>query len=116
MRELFLLREHHDQVFASMLSEHETIPWRPLTIGEFLDVQDRFTNGAYPNASLEDEIFKKCVLSQVFIDNMGKEFASTNSANPAMVRARVRSRLFFFLLYNLAPQREHCATALSARG
>jgi len=80
MRELFLLREQHDSVFASVFPDGETIPWRPLTIGEFLDLQTRFALRAYPHAVLEDEAFKKCVLNQVFVDNMSKLPAGTVSA------------------------------------
>lgn len=80
MRELFLLRERHNSVFASVLSEHETIPWRPLTIGEFLDIQTRFSHGAYPHAALEDEVFKRCVLSPILVENIGKLPAGTVSA------------------------------------
>lgn len=77
---LFLLREQHGSLFASIFSEDRKIPWRPLTIEEFLDVQVRFMHGAYPHAVIEDEIFRKCVLNQVYIDNMEKLPAGTVSA------------------------------------
>lgn len=64
-----LLRERHGDVFASNLPDGQSIPWRPLTIGEFIHYDEMVRMGRHPQAYLEDEVFNKCVLDPTLVEN-----------------------------------------------
>lgn len=64
---LLYLREEYGDVFVTQLPSGQTIPWRPLSMGEFIEYQDSLRAGVHPVAYLENEIFKKCVLDKAII-------------------------------------------------
>jgi hypothetical protein len=70
MDELLELRRIHGQVFVSKLPTGQNIPWRPLSIHEYIEYDKLLTLGEYPRAFIEDEIFRKCVLSEVLVENL----------------------------------------------
>lgn len=69
MEHLLVLREKHGPVYATQLADGRVVPWRPLSIGEFLEYDNTFRRGVYPQAYLEDEIFNKCVLDKYLAEN-----------------------------------------------
>lgn len=46
------------------------IPWRQLTLQEFLDYDDLFRSGRYTPIEVEDEIFCAAVLESIYIENI----------------------------------------------
>lgn len=72
---LLYLRQEYGDVFATQLPTGQTIPWRPLTAGEFLEYNVMFQAGQYPVAYIENEIFRKCVLDGAFVRSINKQKA-----------------------------------------
>ena len=70
MQELLELRKLHGSVFVSRLPNGQDVPWRPLTVGEFLEYDRLLKLNIYPRACIEDEIFRLCVLSSVIVDHI----------------------------------------------
>ena len=70
MEDLLELRRIHGNVFISELANDQKIPWRPLSIDEYLKYDKLLRSGVYPQAYVEDEIFIKCVLSQAYTENI----------------------------------------------
>jgi len=70
--QLLYLREEHGDAFATRLPTGQIIPWRPLSMGEFIEHQDALALGAHPPAYLEDEIFKKCVLDTALVKGINQ--------------------------------------------
>jgi hypothetical protein len=48
------------------------IPWRALTVQEFLDYDQMFRIGQYTDIEIEDEIFCLCVLEPVYVENIDR--------------------------------------------
>lgn len=69
---LLYLRKEHGDVFATRLPTGQTIPWRPLTTGEYLKYTAMFRNDQYPRAFIEDEVFTLCVLDGALVRSIGK--------------------------------------------
>jgi hypothetical protein len=69
---LLSLREEHDDVFTTTLPTGQVIPWRPLSTGDFIEYHEGLSGGRQPQAYLENEIFCKCVLDAVLVNNIGK--------------------------------------------
>jgi hypothetical protein len=70
MEDLLALRKIHGNVFLTRLPNGQDVPWRPLTIQEYLEYDKLLKLGGYPRAYIEDEIFCKCVLSKIFVENI----------------------------------------------
>jgi hypothetical protein len=70
MASLLELREQHGNVFVSNLPDGQSIPWKPLTLGDYIQYDRLIKVGLYPAAYIENEIFKKCVLDPVLVDNI----------------------------------------------
>lgn len=70
MNELLLLREQHGSVFVFTFPDGQKIPWKTLSVGEFLEYEHLFKTRQHPVAYLENEIFKKCVLDEVLVDSI----------------------------------------------
>lgn len=70
MDDLLELRKVHGNVFVSRLPNGQDVPWRPLSIQEYIEYDKLLRLGVYPPAYIEDEVFRKCVLSQVLVDNI----------------------------------------------
>jgi len=62
MQSLSVLREKHGSVYVTELPDGRLIPWKPLTIGQYLEYDQLSKRGIYPNGYIENEIFRKCVL------------------------------------------------------
>ena len=72
-------RERHGQVFLTILSDGQEIPWRPLTIGEFIEYDKLLKGNTYPQAYIENEIFIKCVKNKALIELIDELPAGTIS-------------------------------------
>ena len=73
------IREEHGVGFATELPDGRAIPWSLLSIGDYLYYDRLLKSGQYPQAYIEDEIFRKCVKSEYFRDKIGELKAGTVS-------------------------------------
>lgn len=87
MEQLLYLREEHGDSFATQLPNGQIIPWRPLSMGEYLKYEEMYRAGVYPPAFIEDEIFRLCVKDGAFVKNIDKQLAGTVSAVVATIMA-----------------------------
>jgi hypothetical protein len=71
------LREIHGSVFVTETPDGLIVPWRPLSFGEFLEYEAAFKGGLIAPASLEDEIWKKCVTDPILQKNIALQKAGT---------------------------------------
>lgn len=67
MKELLYLREQYGEVFATVMPDGLIVPWKPLSMGEFLHYDSLRRTGKLPPGYLEDEIFKKCVADKSLV-------------------------------------------------
>ena len=74
------LRDAFGNVYVSCLDDSNEIPWRPLTIGEYIEYDKLYTSAIYPVSYLENEIFKKCVLKPFYVENINTLRAGIVSA------------------------------------
>lgn len=77
---LYLRKEFGRDVYATQLPSGEIIPWKPLTIEEFLEYDRLSKIKQYADVYLEDEVFCKCVLDKAYINNIGQQKAGIISA------------------------------------
>jgi hypothetical protein len=61
------------------------IPWRQLTVQEFLDFDNSFRLQKYTTTEIEDEIFRLAVLNPVYRDNLDKLKSGTISTVVAQI-------------------------------
>jgi len=80
MLDILRLREQHGECFASRLPDGQLIPWRALTVAEYVEYERLLQSGVYPRARLENEIFEKCVLDRTLVDEIGKVRAGVVTA------------------------------------
>ncbi len=66
------LRRKYGSVFVTAITNGQTIPWKPLNMAEFLEYSELFQSEKYARATLEDEIFKKCVVDELMVDRMSR--------------------------------------------
>lgn len=66
------LRRKYGSVFITSITNGQIVPWKPLKMGEFLEYSELFQTGKYARATLEDEIFKKCVVDELMISRMSR--------------------------------------------
>lgn len=74
---IFDLREQYGDVFVSETPDGLIIPWKPLSIGDYFEYENRFAMNLMPPSILEDEIFKKCVTDKVLVDGIDRLKAGT---------------------------------------
>jgi len=70
MLDLPSLRRQYGAVFVTTLENGNVIPWKQLTIGEYLEYSSLLEGGVYARATIEDEVFRKCVLDELTIVNL----------------------------------------------
>lgn len=73
------LRERFGSCFVTETPDGQLIPWKPLSIGEWLEYKDLLVGSLVPNAVIEDEIFRRCVVDPVLVKNISKLKAGTVS-------------------------------------
>tara|TARA_B100001765_G_C19495600_1_gene336376 strand:+ start:962 stop:1879 length:918 start_codon:yes stop_codon:yes gene_type:complete len=78
--DLATLRRKYGTVFVTAISENEIIPWKQLTVGEYLEYSTILESKQYARATIEDEIFQKCVVDDILVSRMDKFHAGTISS------------------------------------
>lgn len=71
------LRERYGSVYITETTDGQIIPWKPLSIGEWLQFREAFASGFYASSVLETEIFKKCVTDQLVVKTIDKQKVGT---------------------------------------
>lgn len=61
------VRRKYGDTFITVFPNGFTVPWKPLTLSDFLYYTKAIDRTPVPAAFLEDEIFKKCVLDQSLV-------------------------------------------------
>lgn len=87
MKDLVQLRKIYGSVYLTILPDGTKVPWKPLSVQEFLEYESLRELNAYPIGCLEDEIFKKCVLDSSLVDVMDDLKAGIVSAVAATIMA-----------------------------
>jgi len=87
MKELLRLREQYGPAYAIQLPGGKAIPFRLLTLGEYLEYENLIGSKTYPYEQIEDEIFKKCVLDQSYLDFFNLLPAGEVSSTVSAIRA-----------------------------
>jgi len=71
------LRDKYGDTYITAISDDIIIPFRPLSLFDFYQYEDKLREGIISQAVLEDEIFIKCVLSKEYIQNINTLPAGT---------------------------------------
>lgn len=61
------LRSEHGDGYYTIISDDIIIPWKPLSIGEFIKYETLFNEGVVNTSVLEDEVFRKCVTDPNYV-------------------------------------------------
>lgn len=69
--DIFKLREKYGPCYFTVL-ENDKIPWRILSLGDFISYDSQLNEGRIPASIIENEIFLKCVLDEFYIINLDK--------------------------------------------
>ena len=121
MVDLPSLRRKYGPVFVTALDNGSTIPWTQLTVGEYLEYSNLLEGQVYARATIEDEIFKKCVVDEYALDLMPELKAGTvstvvqdiiSNSGPSTIN-ELNSTLGLFR--GVAAQAVHQTTALIAQ-
>lgn len=68
---LYPLRETHGRCYVTRFdNDNLTVPWRPLSLQEYLNYNDDTQRGFFPAAHLEDEIFRRCCLDETLVNQL----------------------------------------------
>jgi|TARA_Y100000310_G_C20703033_1_gene831867 hypothetical protein len=70
MLDLPSLRREYGPVFVTTLENGSVIPWKQLSIGEYLEYSALLEGETYARVTIEDEVFRKCVLDELTIINL----------------------------------------------
>ena len=79
MVDLPSLRRKYGPVFITTLQNGQVVPWIQLDIGQYLEYTNLLQGDVYAKATIEDEIFRKCVVDEVTIENIPRLKAGTVS-------------------------------------
>jgi hypothetical protein len=70
MQKLFEVRKQHGSTYATVFPDGTIVPWKPLSIEDFIKYSFDQFRGLIPPVHLEDEIFKKCIIDTTYIRQM----------------------------------------------
>jgi hypothetical protein len=70
MEDLFTIRQQFGGVFTTHFPEGLSIPWKPLSLKDYLSYLTDYSRGIIPSSILENEIFKKSVLDDNIISKL----------------------------------------------
>jgi len=112
MTDLLHLREQYGGVYVLTLPDGKRIPYRLLSVGEFLEYEHLFKTGQYPSAYLEDEIFKKCVVDPVLVDHIDQLRAGVVTSVATSILTHSGPPSIADLNYDLDMNREAASFAL----
>jgi len=76
---LYNLRRLYGDNFVTEFPDGLIVPWKLLSIGDYLKYDQLYQSGRIPPAVLEDEIFHKCVLDPLLITQLSELRAGTVS-------------------------------------
>lgn len=65
----YTVRRQYGGTYASVI-DNEIIPWKLLSLKDYIQYQADISRGLYPLASIEDEIFCKCVLDKILVNQI----------------------------------------------
>ncbi len=71
------LRETHGSVYVTETPDGLIVPWKPLSLGDYLEYDYQIKAGLIDRSVLENEIFRKCVTDPILIRNIDKQKAGT---------------------------------------
>lgn len=80
MIHLSYIRQRYGEGYVTVLPDGLQIPWRPLSVGDYLSYQQLIENKTYPIGYIHNEIFKKCVLDKHAVNNLDKTKAGIITA------------------------------------
>ena len=66
------LRKEFGDHFVTEFSDGTIVPWRVLSIGDFLKCENQFQLGRHPPAETENEVFSLCVLDPGIVNNLAR--------------------------------------------
>jgi hypothetical protein len=64
------VRHQYGDVYITTFPDGRIVPWKTLSIGDFIYYDQQITRCVMPPAVLEDEVFRKCVQDQSVIDGI----------------------------------------------
>lgn len=79
MVDLPSLRRKYGPVFVTTLENGHVVPWKLLSVGEYLEYSGLLETGVYARATIEDEIFQKCVVDEYTLEHLPELKAGTVS-------------------------------------
>jgi hypothetical protein len=74
---LFEIRQLYGGTYVTVFPDGLAIPWKPLSVGEYVKYTQEHMRGAMLTAIIEDEIFRKCVIDPAIVRNMSYYKAGT---------------------------------------
>jgi hypothetical protein len=87
MEEEVLFRERYGDCYITKLPDGLIVPWRSLTVAEFIKYDRLLVQGTYPRAVIEDEIFTLCVQNVI----QTKELKSFSAGSIEIVAKNILS-------------------------
>jgi hypothetical protein len=82
---LSLRKRYGRGVFVTILPDGTSVPWKPLSIGEYYDYKERYALRLDAVVDIEDEIFCKCVTDPLLVENIDLLKAGTVSTVVASI-------------------------------
>jgi hypothetical protein len=67
---LFEVRHKHGSTYVTVLDDHTMVPWRTLSIEEYIRYEQDLFRGVIPQSRIEDEIFRLCVQDEAYVRRM----------------------------------------------
>lgn len=64
------LRKRYGEIYVTSFPNGIDVPWKPLSFGDFIYFQEAISEARVPLVLLEEEVFRKCVVNQVFVDTI----------------------------------------------
>lgn len=68
--ELYALRTKYGEVYVTVFPDGTKVPWKQLSLQDFLHYSNKFSSGRFPVSHIEDEIFRKCCVDQTLLANL----------------------------------------------
>ena len=66
------VRHQYGDTYLTVFNDGFSVPWKPLSIGEYIHYDHQIARMVVPSACLEDEVFCKCVQDQDILESMDK--------------------------------------------
>lgn len=70
MLEIHSIRKEHGGVHVTVFTDGRLVPWKPLSLNDWILYARDYNRGKIPDSHLEDEIFRKCVLDETMVRQM----------------------------------------------